>query len=210
MEDVVTEAEGSVLPLSLSPTSGNKKEDDEAEDDKKVHKYEGVDGKVSGSRNNLFPRLMFGSEAEDEKEKKEEGKEQRGIVKEGKEEEKGGGIITDLISNVVSPPSPQAGEVTELKHEVIEVENGDSKSEEDVGVGGHGGGIINNLISNLFHQGSGGEQSEEDKEAEKVIAVGAKKPKKEDEGEEKGGGGIIDSIVSHLPTSLPGEIFLLL
>lgn len=205
MEDVVTEAEGSVLPLSLSPRISDKEEAHEAEDDKKDPKAEvGGDGKVGGSISRLFPRLIHEREAEVEK---KEGRGVRGIVNECAAEEKDGGFITHIISNSVSPLSPKVGEVTELQPEFSKVDSRDSKSEEDVGVGGHGVGIINNLVSIIFHRSNGGEQSDEHKEAERLnIVEGREKPEAEEEGE-GGGGGLIDNIASHLPTSLPGEVF---
>lgn len=190
MDGAITDTEASVFPSNPSPRSEEKQEDHERE------KKEGHD---------IFSRLIYGGEAEAESGKEDKG-EQRGIVKEGKEEEEeksgGTGILTHLISNLVSPLSPKAEQVTKQKHQVAEIDQ--KEDSETVEVGGNGGGIISNLISKLFHQSNeGGEKREGDKEESLDFVGGRKKAKIDKEGGEKRGG-FIDSIVSHLPTSLPG------
>lgn len=204
MEDVIPESESLLLPLNLSPRGGGGAKAEEGHQE-----ANGGEGRASG-----------GEDREVEKEKAS-----MNGGDEGKDEEKGGGLITHLIS-IVSPRStPKAGEVAKRKVE-FEVEDdignrgfsGKSKPEQDVGSvsENNSGGVISNLISNFFNQGDGGgggggENDEVDKEAEKVIEdVGNKRMKmvEEEKGEVEGGGGgggIFDNFVSHLPTSLPDD-----
>ncbi|KAH0995214.1 hypothetical protein GBA52_019078 [Prunus armeniaca] len=204
MEDVIPESESLLLPSNLSPRGGGGAKAEEGHQE-----ANGREGRASG-----------GEDREVEKEKAS-----MNGGDEGKDEEKGGGLITHLIS-IVSPRStPKAGEVAKRKVE-FEVEDdignrgfsGKSKPEQDVGSvsENNSGGVISNLISNFFNQGDGGgggggENDEVDKEAEKVIEdVGNKRMKivEEEKGEVEGGGGgggIFDNFVSHLPTSLPDD-----
>ncbi|KAI5325968.1 hypothetical protein L3X38_035042 [Prunus dulcis] len=202
MEDVIPESESLLLPLNLSPKGGGGAKAEEGHQE-----ANGSEGRETG-----------GEDREVEKEKAS-----MNGGDEGKDEEKGGGLITHLMS-IVSPKStPKAGEVAKRKVE-FEVEddigNGGfsdkSKPEQDVASGSenNGGGFISNLISNFFNQGDGGGRGENDEvdKAEKVMKdVGNKRMKmvEEEKGEVEGGGGggggIIDNFVSRLPTSLPDD-----
>ncbi|GMN20942.1 hypothetical protein TIFTF001_045408 [Ficus carica] len=99
------------------------------------------------------------------------------------EEKRSGGIIANLISNLVSPLSPKAGQVSSAQNGEEAGQNGQVSS-------------VSNLISNLFHHSADGKQGD-DLKKKKVDNEGKEKD------EETGLVGIIDTIVSHFPTSIP-------
>jgi hypothetical protein len=125
----------------------------------------------------------------------------------------GGGVISNFISNFMTPLSPKTGKVT------TEDESGngvfEKEKEEEIGNNGGEKGVISNLVSNFFHRNESEEgvvKSKKDKEEEddeEIIADGKIKRLKTDQNEadgDNGGGGLIHDIVSHLPTSIPGKI----
>lgn len=141
----------------------------------------------------------------------------------------GGGIIGHLISNLVSPRSPEAGQSSgKWEAGVSDVEDGgrggelggvsraksDGESEATASGGGGGGGVISSLISSLFHsseEGGGADAAAGDDEIEgHRAAEGGETAAAKLEADEVGkgggggGGGIIENIVSHLPPSLLG------
>ncbi|GMN40405.1 hypothetical protein TIFTF001_009628 [Ficus carica] len=104
---------------------------------------------------------------------------------EEEEEKRSGGIIANLISNLVSPLSPKAGQVSSAQNGEEAGQNGQVSS-------------VSNLISNLFHHSADGKQGD-DLKKKKVDNEGKEKD------EETGLVGIIDNIVSHFPTSIPDD-----
>jgi hypothetical protein len=123
----------------------------------------------------------------------------------------GGGVISNFISNLMTPLSPKTGKVT------TEDESGngvfEKEKEEEIGNNGGEKGVISNLVSNFFHRNESEEgvvKTEKDKEDdEEIVADGKIKRLKTDQNEANGGnggGGLIHDIVSHLPTSIPGKI----
>ena len=131
--------------------------------------------------------IMPETQVEEEEKKLEKGKRESDALND-KGEEKIGGVITNFISNLVSPRSPKSG--------VFASQKGEGCCDGDLGRSG-GGGVVNNLITNLFHSSEDHGRQTEEESLEK-------KKKKE---EESGKGGIIDNIVSHFPTSIPGQSF---
>ncbi|KAK1563331.1 hypothetical protein Q3G72_026160 [Acer saccharum] len=130
----------------------------------------------------------------------------------GGEERRSGGLLDNLIHNLVSPLSPKTvhKRVDEVEKVFERSENESSKrtkTEKDH-VGGDGtGGVIKNVISNLFHsnedQNEKKNNNEEEEEVVKVVEENGKvKTEEEEGGGGGGGGGFIDNIVSHLPASL--------
>ncbi|KAK2647423.1 hypothetical protein Ddye_014912 [Dipteronia dyeriana] len=134
----------------------------------------------------------------------------------GGEERRSGGLLDNLIHNLVSPLSPITGHkrVDEEEEKVFETSGNESskrtKTEEDH-VGGDGtGGLIKNVISNLFHSNEAQNEKKKKNEEEeegvvKVVEENGKVKAEEKEGGGGGGGGsggFIDNIVSHLPASL--------
>lgn len=118
-----------------------------------------------------------------------------------KDEDKG--VISSLISTMVSPLSFRTGEA---ETEDDENRGGDlKKTEEDDENGGRedrGGGIIKNVISNLFHRSEGEAMVESEDEEEEKKMEG-------DEGVNGGDEGIIGNLVSYLPASIPGNKILI-
>ena len=158
----------------------------------------GGGGLISNLISNLVPRSMAETGEED-------------INGDDKDEEKEGGFINHIISNLVSPLSPRPREVSTA------VENGEkgisdgggggSNSEEAAAAASAGGGrgLINNLISNIFnHSDEDGELKEDIIEDEKADVGEKHEQVKKGKKEEGGGGSIIDNLVSHLPASLSG------
>ncbi|CAI9758876.1 unnamed protein product [Fraxinus pennsylvanica] len=95
------------------------------------------------------------------------------------EEEEERGVVSNFISNLISPKSsPRLRGDMDSKEKCGDLGFKDESGED---LGGGGGGFVKNLVSSIFHQSEG-----EGEEKEKV--------------EEKRG--VIDSLVSHLPTSL--------
>ncbi|GAU29763.1 hypothetical protein TSUD_161680 [Trifolium subterraneum] len=121
----------------------------------------------------------------------------------------GGGVISNFISNLMTPLSPRTGKVT------TEDESGNGVVEKEEEIGNNGGekGVISNLVSNFFHRNEceeGVVETEKDKENDEEIKADEKiKRLKTDEneanGDSSGGGGLIHDIVSHLPTSIPDD-----
>lgn len=166
MEDSIIETENLVHPTNLSPKGGSKVRED--------HEAKGGEERQAGFINNLLSKLGPGGEAEEEKEHDED---KTGSFGEDKYEDKGVGLISHYISNLVSPLSPKAGKFTGQRVEDFEVENGgSSKVEEDVDGRRNGGQLKQGKIEE--EDGGGGGH---------------------------GGGGIIDNLVSHLPASLIGK-----
>ena len=123
----------------------------------------------------------FSNSGEDQ-ELEEKNQENVGEMRNGKE----GGVINNLISNLMSP---RAGEPkNKERNDLFEA----SDTEKSVYESNGSGGIINNLISNIFHPTN--ENSAENQEIEKVEMK-----KTEDES-----GSVLDNIMSHLPTPLAG------
>ncbi|XP_048127108.1 glycine-rich cell wall structural protein 1.8 [Rhodamnia argentea] len=131
----------------------------------------------------------------------------------------GGGIIGHLISDLVSPGSPEAGQSSgKRKAGGLDVEDGGrggelggisrprSDGESEAGGGGGGGGVMSSLLSSFFHsseEGGGADAAAGDVEIEGHRATeGGEKTAAKSEAEEVGGGGIIENIVSHLPPSI--------
>ncbi|KAF3973942.1 hypothetical protein ACB098_09G083900 [Castanea mollissima] len=172
MEDSIIETENLVHPTNLSPKGVSKVREDheEEDDDKKDHEAKGGEERQAGFINNLLSKIVPGGEAEEEKEHDED---RRGSFGEDKYEDKGVGLISHYISNLVSPLSPKAGKFTGQRVEDFEAGNGgSSKVEEDVGGGRSGGQLKQGKIEEEEGEGGGGK------------------------------GGIIDNLVSHLPASL--------
>ncbi|TXG58885.1 hypothetical protein EZV62_016714 [Acer yangbiense] len=128
-------------------------------------------------------------------------------------ERRSGGLLDNLIHNLVSPLSPKTvHKRVDEEEKVFERSENESskrtKTEKDH-VGGDGtGGVIKNVISNLFHSNeaqnekkNNNEDEEEEEEVVKVVEENGKVKTEEEEGG-GGGGGFIDNIVSHLPASL--------
>ncbi|TMW91197.1 hypothetical protein EJD97_014647 [Solanum chilense] len=121
----------------------------------------------------------FSNSGEDQ-ELEETNQENVGEMRNGKE----GGVINNLISNLMSP---RAGEPkNKERNDLFEA----SDTEKSVDESNGSGGIINNLISNIFHPTN--ENSAENQEIEKVEM---KKTEEES-------GSVLDNIMSHLPTPL--------
>ncbi|KAL5809037.1 hypothetical protein ACOSQ3_029728 [Xanthoceras sorbifolium] len=141
------------------------------------------------------------------REKEEEKRETTVVVEEGEDSEKGrGGLLDNLIHNLVSPLSSKAAgdvEVFEASENERSKRTKTEKDHVDGGGGGSGnGGLIKNVISNLFHPNeTQAAADKEKKNEEEVVKNGKVKTEEEDSGG-GGGGGIIDNIVSHLPASL--------
>ncbi|XP_024019185.1 uncharacterized protein LOC21391308 [Morus notabilis] len=127
-----------------------------------------------GSSNHFLPKVICGMGSGEERE----------------DEKKRGGVMSHLISNFVSPPSPKAAQNGEVQNGVFV-----SKSEEDVG---NHGGIMNNLISKLFNHSEDVKQGDDEGSSEKKKVD---KGRKKEENEEESG----DNIVSHFPTSIPDD-----
>lgn len=138
--------------------------------------------------------------------KKEDDNEQKAAVDEGKGEEKGGGLLNHLLSNLVSPLSPKAGEGTQP----VNINGNEGYgAEEHIESSPSSGGLIKNVLSNFFHLPN--ETDEEKRQNEKnneeeTVKIVEKTQHEKQKTEEDGGASIIDNIVSHLPTSLPGKI----
>ncbi|KAH0638925.1 hypothetical protein KY285_035511 [Solanum tuberosum] len=114
---------------------------------------------------------------------KEESQENVGEMSKGDKE---GGVINNLISNLMSP---RAGEPkNKERNDLFEAYDKEKSSDESNG----GGGIINNLISNIFHPT---ENSVENQEVQK----GEMKKTQEESGS------VLDNIMSHLPTPLADD-----
>lgn len=158
----------------------------------------------------LVSHLNLDTKEEDAKEKaedEEEGKaglgdEKRGVgkveeVRKEEEEELGGGIINQLISNYLLKPKGEEDEgegKAGLDDEVGVVEKlEEEKTEEEVE---SGGGVINKFISNLHNS-----KGEEDKEEGKAVIGEVNEEKKEEESD-----GVIDHLISNSPVSLPPAI----
>ncbi|PNX72058.1 hypothetical protein L195_g027947 [Trifolium pratense] len=122
----------------------------------------------------------------------------------------GGGVISNFISNFMTPLSPRTGKVT------TEDESGNEVFEKEEEIGNNGGekGVISNLVSNFFHRNESEEgvvetekkEKEDDEEmkgGEKIKRL--KTDQTEANGGSSGGGGLIHDIVSHLPTSIPDD-----
>ncbi|KAL5550753.1 hypothetical protein UlMin_000929 [Ulmus minor] len=168
MEDIAPESVPLVLP---NEKDGGEKKDQESK--------EGEESST-GFVKKFLPKLVFGKESEEQEEGQEDDRTQKSIVNDDKVEEKRGGVITNLLSNLVSP---RAGEVTKQR---FETPDGDSK-EEDLG---NRGGIVRKIVSNLFDHSRGEEREKRE------VEEGRKKPKIEEEQGRRGG--IIDNLVSHL------------
>lgn len=167
MEDGLLGAERLGHAENPTPKGGYKEAEDRDEDDVRKEDESRGGERPKGFINHLLSNLVSGGEAQEERvDKDQHDEEKRGIVSESDgpdhHEDKGGGLISNLISNLVSPRSPKAGKVTERKVEAFEDENGGSKAEEDEGSDGNGGlkqekaeeeggggGIIENLVSYL-------------------------------------------------------------
>ncbi|KAH0635845.1 hypothetical protein AABB24_015620 [Solanum stoloniferum] len=118
-----------------------------------------------------------------DQELKEESQENVGEMSKGDKE---GGVINNLISNLMSP---RAGEPkNKERNDLFEAYDKEKSSDESNG----GGGIINNLISNIFHPT---ENSVENQEVQK----GEMKKTEEESGS------VLDNIMSHLPTPLADD-----
>ncbi|GLT92761.1 hypothetical protein SLE2022_105830 [Rubroshorea leprosula] len=156
----------------------------------------------------LFPTVSQNTEVgadggeSHEREEADVVKQDKDPVGEGKDEETGGGLLDRLMSNLVSPLSPKAGEINEVKSEENDDRNKGYQPEEEASGGEGGGRLVTNIISNFFHQSEGEiKENEEKKEEERVkdVAEEDEKLKAKEDSEE----GLIDNIVSHLPISLP-------
>ncbi|XP_059461489.1 uncharacterized protein LOC132190497 isoform X1 [Corylus avellana] len=129
MEDVVID------PMNLSPRG----DDDQ-------------DRPSTGFINHLLCNLVSGGGrggGREEEEEKEDDEKKRSInVSEVEDEDKakggGGGLISHLISNLVSPISPKVGKV-----EAFDGNGGLLKQGKTEDEGGGGGGVIENLVSRL-------------------------------------------------------------
>ncbi|KAI9152974.1 hypothetical protein LWI28_003845 [Acer negundo] len=132
----------------------------------------------------------------------------------GGEERRSGGLLDNLIHNLVSPLSPKTVQKrVDEEEKVFERSENESskrtKTEKDHVVGDGTGGLIKNVISNLFHSNEAqnekknNNEEEEEEEVVKVVEENGKvKTEEEEGGGGGGGGGFIDNIVSHLPASL--------
>lgn len=124
---------------------------------------------------------------------------------EEEEARRGGGFISNLISNLVSPMSPKATSKVD-KDEVFNVDmekSGDTEEGSREVAGDGDVGVFNNLISSIFHSSGKGKG----KESEPEVGQGCEDEKEQDKGSS---GGIIDNLVSRLPHPLfPGIRFIL-
>ncbi|XP_062095019.1 probable methyltransferase PMT26 [Humulus lupulus] len=164
-------------------------------------KVEGDQKSSSGFIEKILPKLVSGKEDQEV----------------DKDDEKRGGLITHLISNLVSPSSPKGGEFTAQKDETP---NGDSKSEKEGQEvdkdDERKGGLITDFISNLVSPSSPktGEFSAQKGESPNGVSKsedenGIREKKTDGEKENGGGGsggGIIETIVSRFPTSIPDDV----
>ncbi|XP_045795747.1 uncharacterized protein LOC123890228 isoform X2 [Trifolium pratense] len=180
MEDGVTEVRSLFPPPNHNPEEGSKRKYNE----------ENEEGFVSTE--------------------KAEKVKQKGLdIEEAKDSSSGGGgVISNFISNFMTPLSPRTGKVT------TEDESGNEVFEKEEEIGNNGGekGVISNLVSNFFHRNESEEgvvkTENKEKEDDEEIKGGEKiKRLKTDQteanGGSSGGGGLIHDIVSHLPTSIP-------
>ncbi|KAH0737527.1 hypothetical protein KY290_036232 [Solanum tuberosum] len=118
-----------------------------------------------------------------DQELKEEGQENVGEMSKGDKE---GGVINNLISNLMSP---RAGEPkNKERNDLFEAYDKEKSSGESNG----GGGIINNLISNIFHPTENSVENQE-------VQIGEMKKTEEESGS------VLDNIMSHLPTPLADD-----
>lgn len=135
--------------------------------------------------------------------KKEDDNEQKAAVDKGKREEKGGGLLNHLLSNLVSPLSPKAGEGTQP----VNINGNEGcGAEEHIESSPSSGGLIKNVISNFFHLPNEAKHQNEKNNEEETVKIVEKNQHEKQKTEEDGAASIIDNIVSHLPTSLPGKI----
>ncbi|KAK9290212.1 hypothetical protein L1049_008378 [Liquidambar formosana] len=138
-------------------------------------------------------------------------------AKRGGAEERGSGIISSFISNLVSGGGAHEDKVDKDHNGEDRGKASEGKDEEK------GGGLIDQLISNLvsplspkpgdvterkvevFDGENRGRSEVEGGEKEDSGGEKAKGDKANEQAktEDEGGGGIIDNIISHLPTSLP-------
>ncbi|CAN4080690.1 unnamed protein product [Withania somnifera] len=123
-------------------------------------------------------------------------KENVGDISEASKGEKGkeeGGLINNLISNLLSPRAGEAG--NKERNDLFDVKDEDNtediegKSCDDSG----GGGIINNLISNIFHP------------TENSVESSREGQKGEIKKNEEESASVLDNIVSHLPIPLADD-----
>lgn len=158
------------------------------------------DDAVPEAENLLLPSSLSPlSDSEKKNIEKEDVKSKEDDEDKDEEKEERGGLLTHLISSLVSPRSPKTGKVFDKK---LEIENEDSKAFDDLVSNSNGKGqnqnegVLNNMVSNLFKNNKNQEtDGMEDNEARKRL-------KTEKEGER--GGGIIDNIVSHFPSYITG------
>lgn len=171
-------------------------------------------------------RLSLNLNPEDGSNREDNGEKATGFVSKGQvaeeTEEKidgeangGGGLISNLISSLVTPLSPRTGGVAEQHGNGNRVPESQAfaagAGSDDRGGGTENGeegrGLISNLISNFFHQNEGlVVKNEKDDEDQQGKTEEEEDQQRETEEESNGGGGgIIDNIASHLPSSLPGN-----
>ncbi|KAJ0027599.1 hypothetical protein Pint_34938 [Pistacia integerrima] len=154
MEDSVPGTESLLHPEN--PTSiAEIKEAEEVDNNKNEAK--GGEQKPSGFINNLISNLVTADEDD----------EQRETVAKGKSEEKGGGLLDHLLSNLVSPLSPKAGDISQEKGTQPFKINGNedqSGSEEHVASSPSSRGLIKNVISNFFHHPSEPDEAKDQNE----------------------------------------------
>lgn len=113
----------------------------------------------------------------------EEVEENVGEERKGNEE---GGVINNLISNLMSPIGAGVQAKVKERDDLFEVKD----EEKNGGDNTESGGIINNLISNIFHP-------VENQENNKIEVQGQLT--------EEESGSVLDNIISHLPTPLADD-----